>query len=116
MQYDFIPAGGGQKIHRDVVLEKEKYPSDITEPDIEIHTAPATRAHMLNFLEAIDKNIRPVADIEQGHISTASCIIANLSMQLGRALVYDPVKKEISGDAEATALLHRPYRTPWMHP
>jgi predicted dehydrogenase len=116
MQYDFIPAGGGQKIHRDVVLEKEKYPSDITEPDIEIHTAPATRAHMLNFLEAIDKNIRPVADIEQGHISTASCIIANLSMQLGRALVYDPLKKEISGDTEATALLHRPYRTPWMHP
>ena len=116
MQYDFIPAGGGQKIHRDAVLEKEKFPADLTEPDIEIQAAPATRAHMLNFLEAIDKNIKPVADIEQGHISTASCIIANLSRQLGRALVYDPVKREISGDTEATTLLHRPYRKPWLHP
>ncbi len=50
---------------------------------IELNAAPATRLHMLNFLEAIDKNTRPVADIEQGHISTASCIIANLSMKLG---------------------------------
>jgi len=116
MQYDFIPAGEGQQIHRDVVLEKEKFPEDLTEPDIEIQAAPATRAHMLNFLEAIDKNIKPVADIEQGHISTASCIIANLSMQLGRAMVYDPVKKQISGDAEATGYLRRPYRAPWLHP
>jgi len=74
------------------------------------------RQHMRNFLEAIDKNIKPVADIEQGHISTASCIIANLSMKLGRPLVYDPIKREITGDAEATALLQRPYRGPWVHP
>ena len=116
MQYEFIPAGPGQKIRRDVVLEKEKYPEDVTEPDIEIFAAPATRAHMQNFLEAIEKNTRPVADIEQGHISTASCIVANLSMKLGRALTYDPVKKEITGDAEATKLLQRPYRQPWLHP
>jgi len=116
MQYAFIPAGPGQKIRRDVVLEKEKYPEDVTEPDIEIFAAPATRAHMQNFLEAIEKNTRPVADIEQGHISTASCIVANLSMKLGRPLIYDPVKKEITGDAEATKLLQRPYRQPWLHP
>ena len=33
---------------------------------------------------------KPVADIEQGHISTASCILANLSMKLGRSLAWDP--------------------------
>ncbi|MEP6725031.1 MAG: Gfo/Idh/MocA family oxidoreductase, partial [Bacteroidota bacterium] len=87
MQYDFTPVGQGEKIHRDVLLEKDKYPVDLTEPDIEIHTAPATRGHMLNFLEAIDKGGRPVADIEQGYISTSSCIIANMSMKLGRPLV-----------------------------
>ena len=64
------------------MFEKEKYPEDLTEPAIELNAAPATRLHMLNFLEAIDKGIKPVADIEQGHISTASCILANLSMQL----------------------------------
>ncbi len=115
-RYDFIPAEQGEKIHRDVVYEREKYPEDLHEPDIELHAAPAMRQHMRNFLEAIDKNIKPVADIEQGHISTASCIIANLSMKLGRPLTYDPVKREITGDAEATALLQRPYRGPWVHP
>ena len=117
MKYDYRPAGKGEKIHADVIYEKEKYPEDLTEPAIELNAAPATRLHMINFLEAIDKKINPVADIEQGHISTASCILANISMQLGgRPLIYDPVKKEVTGDAEATALLQRKYRSPWVHP
>ena len=87
------------------------------EERIELNAAPATRLHMLNFLEAIDKNTRPVADIEQGHISTASCILANLSMQLGgRSLQYDAIKNEIVSDPEATKLLQRSYRQPWVHP
>jgi len=118
MKYDFIPADEkDKKIHGDVLYEKEKYPEDLKEPDIELNAAPATRGQMINFLEAIDKGGKPVADIEQGHISTASCIIANLSMQLGgRPLSYDQAKREITGDAEATKLLKRPYRQPWIHP
>jgi predicted dehydrogenase len=119
MQYDFIPQGEGQKIHGDVVYEKEKYPEDLTEPTepkIELNAAPATRLHMLDFLAAIDKGTKPVADIEEGHISTASCILANMSMKLGRPLVYDPQKRQIVNDPEATALLKRQYRQPWVHP
>ena len=117
MQYDFIPADDKhKKIHKDVVYEREKYPEDLKEKNIELHAAPATRGHMLNFLAAIDDSKRPVADIEQGHISTASCILANLSMKTGRPLVYDPQKIEVVNDAEATALLKRSYREPWVHP
>lgn len=118
MKYDFVPVSDKEKkIHKDVVYEREKYPEDLKEPRIELHAAPATRLHMLNFLEAIDKGGRPAADIEDGHISTASCILANISMQLGgRLLKYDPVKKEVTGDPEATALLKRSYRSPWQHP
>ncbi|NID08940.1 Gfo/Idh/MocA family protein [Fibrivirga algicola] len=124
MQCDFIPKDdkgptGGKKIHLDVVYEKEKYPEDLTEPTnpkIELNAAPATRLHMLNFLNAIETNGRPIADIEEGHISTASCILANMSMKLGRPLVYDPQKREVVGDREANALLARPYRAPYIHP
>ncbi|QEH42227.1 Gfo/Idh/MocA family protein [Chitinophaga sp. XS-30] len=116
MAYDFIPQGKGEPIHKDVVYEKEKYPEDVTEPGIELNAAPATRLHMLDFLKAIETGSRPVADIEEGHISTASCILANLSMHTGRPLVYDPEKRIITGDREATALLQRPYRNPWEHP
>lgn len=114
MRADFIPVDPkGQKIHLDCVFEREKYPEDNTEERIELNAAPATRLHMLDFLAAIDQNKKPVADIEQGHISTASCIIANLSMKLGRSLVYDPVNKVIKNDPEATALLAREYRAPY---
>lgn len=116
MQYDFIPVGQGQKIHKDVVYEKEKYPEDLKEKGIELNAAPATRLHMLNFLGAIENNGRPVADIEEGHISTASCILANIAMQLGRPLTYDPITRQVIGDPDATRLLARSYRSPWIHP
>jgi predicted dehydrogenase len=114
--YTFTPYGGGKPIHRDVKLELEEYPEDKTEKDLEKHVAPAIRGHMRDFLAAIAKGTKPVADIEQGHISSASCILANLSQELGRTLHYDPEKHEVIGDAEATKRLTRPYRGPWKHP
>ncbi|HPV39081.1 MAG TPA: Gfo/Idh/MocA family oxidoreductase, partial [Candidatus Hydrogenedentes bacterium] len=114
--YDFIPRGKGEPIHKDAVFEREQYPEDLTEEGIELQAAPATRRHMLDFVTAIETAARPVADIEEGYISSASCILANLAMKTGRTLVYDPVKREITGDPEATKLLLRPYRSPWKHP
>ncbi len=116
MQYDFIPVGDGKKIHKEVVYEREKYPEDLKEPNIELNAAPATRLHMLDFLNAIENKTRPVSDIEEGHISTACCILANISMKLGRPLKYDPKSRIVAGDSEATALLERTYRQPWVHP
>ena len=116
MRADFTPVGDGEKIHKDVVYEREKYPEDLTEDRIELNAAPATRLHMLDLLKSIDDHSRPVADIQEGHISTASCILANLSMKLNRPLKYDPKKRIVTGDAEATALLKRAYRKPWIHP
>lgn len=118
MKADFVPQGKGNEepIHFDVLYEKEKYPEDLTEKDIELNAAPATRLHMLDFLAAIEKGTRPVADIEEGHISTASCILANLAMETKRPLVYDPKNKIIVDDVEATQLLKRTYRGPWQHP
>ncbi|MEM7367067.1 MAG: Gfo/Idh/MocA family oxidoreductase [Bacteroidota bacterium] len=117
LKFDYIPQDKSlQKIHQDALYEREKYPEDVSEKDIEIHAAPATRGQLLNFLAAIEEKRPPVANIHSSHISTASCIMANLSMQLGRALVYDPEKGKVVGDKEANKLLARPYRSPWTHP
>lgn len=117
MRSDFIPNDDSAKpIHFDCVFEREQYPEDQTETDIELNAAPATRRHMIDFLAAIDQRSRPIADVEDGHISTASCILANLAMKLGRPLVYDPSRREVTGDAEATKLLSRQYRAPWTRP
>ncbi|HLX61613.1 MAG TPA: Gfo/Idh/MocA family oxidoreductase [Planctomycetota bacterium] len=115
--YDFIPQGGKEKpIHKDVTYEFDKYPEDEHEKDLETHCAPAIRGHMKNLLECIASRGRPVADIEQGCISSASCIMANLSMALGRSVKWDAEKNQIVGDDEANKLLKRAYRTPWVHP
>ncbi len=117
MRADFVPLDKNAKpIHFECLYEREKYPEDVTEERIELNAAPATRRHMLDFLAAVDKRGRPVADVEDGHISTASCILANLSMETGRPLVYDPKKRVVTGDAAATRLLRRSYRKPWVHP
>lgn len=115
MGYDFTPVQG-TPVHKDVTYELDQYPEDRTEKDLEKHCAPAIRGHMKNLLECIASRGKPVADIEQGHISTASCILANLSMKLGRSLKWDPVKGRVVGDEEANRLLARPYRKPWVHP
>jgi predicted dehydrogenase len=115
--YDFIPQAKGEApIHEDVVFELEQFPEDKTEKDLERHVAPAIRGQMKNFLECIASRGTPVADIEQGYISATACILANLSMDLGRTLQWDHAKGVVVGDAEANKRLRRPYRGPWVHP
>ncbi len=114
--YDFTPFGKGGPTLSGKAVILDTYPEDKTEKDIEIHVAEANRQHQRDFLKAIATRGKPVADIEQGHISTASCILANLSMKLGRSLTWDAEKQQVVGDDEANKLLRRPYRKPWVHP
>jgi len=117
MSYSFYPAGKDEpSMEKECVYEKEQYPEDVTEKGIELNAAPANRLHMRDLLAAIASRGKPIADIEEGHISTASCILANLAMRLGRPLNWDPIKAQVVGDDEANRLLQRPYRAPWVHP
>jgi predicted dehydrogenase len=115
--YDYIQTGrNAQPVHKDVEYELEKYPEDKTEPRLEKHVAPAIRGHFKDLLAARETRSKPVADIEEGHISTACCILGNLSLQLHRTLAWDANAGRVVGDEEANRLLRRPYRKPWTHP
>jgi predicted dehydrogenase len=117
MSYDYTPVDRNQPpIHRDVTYELEEFPEDKTEPRLEKHVAPAIRRHMKDLLAAIDARSKPVADIEQGYISSACCILGNVAMKLGRTLEWDARAGRVVGDDEANRLLRRPYRKPWTHP
>lgn len=114
--YDFIPKGRGERVHVDWLDESDKYPEDKEHKETEVFAAPATRAHMKNLLEARRESKRPVADIEQGYISSSCCILANLSMELGRSLKWDAEAGRVVGDDEANSRLARKYRGDWKHP
>jgi len=116
-KYEFFERGKKQPTLRgEPLFEYDKYPEDQTEKDLEKHCASAIRWHWQDFLKAAAARGKPVADIEQGYISTTSCILANLSQKLGRALKWDAEKGLVVGDDEADRLLRRPYRAPWAHP
>ena len=115
-KYEFIPNGRGEALRGEALFEYDKYPEDETEKDLERHVASAVRGHMLDWLAAVESRGRPVADIEQGHISSSSCILANVSMELERTLEWDAKLHRVVGDAEANRKLARPYREPWVHP
>lgn len=71
---------------------------------------------MKDFLKCIETREKPVADVEQGHISTASCILANIALELGRTLEWDSATQQVRSDEQANQKLRRPYREPWKHP
>jgi predicted dehydrogenase len=116
MGYDLAPNDGRPGIRREVAYELDRFPEDRNEEGLERHAAPALRAHLANFLDCVRTRARPVADIEEGCTSTIACLLANLSMRLGRTLEWDAAAFRVRGDEEANALLRRPYRAPWVHP
>jgi len=67
-------------------------------------------AHLEDFLGAIRTGRRPNADILEGFRSVALIHLANIAVQTGRALVFDPATEQILGDEQANLLLSREYR------
>lgn len=113
--YEFTPADGGKRegFH---MLSKTGDLENVDFGGFVGAMVEIQKAHAANFMQARETRSRPVADIEQGHISTACCVLANLAQELGRPLSYDPKTRTIPGDPEATRRLARAYRAPWVHP
>jgi predicted dehydrogenase len=111
--YEYLP-NEGPRLAAQLADETAQYPQDLEMLDWERPLIALTRTHMRDFITAIQTNGRPAADIEDGYISTSTCILANLSMKLGRPFTWDG--EHIVGDDEANAHLARPYRAPWVHP
>ncbi len=69
-----------------------------------------------DFIDAIEGKGKGVANIELAHRSTVLSLLGMASLRAGRSLNWDGAKEQIIGDPEATKLLSRPYRAPWVYP
>jgi predicted dehydrogenase len=71
-----------------------------------------------NFVAAIRANDRSKleGDITEGHATCSLIHFANISYRLGRTLDVDPGTQNIRNDKEATAMLGRDYRRPFVIP
>ncbi len=70
-------------------------------------------SHVRDFLESIRSRKGPASDVLSGHQISTACHLANISLQTGRSIRWDPEREEVIGDPEAARLLVRPYRSPW---
>ena len=98
------------------------YPSDTKKPvlhedaQLDEPDHQNIRALWVDFLEAIQTSRRPACDIEHGYHATSMCLLGMISLKLGRSVRWDGATGRILDDPEATALLRRPYRAPWVYP
>lgn len=116
-EYVFEPLGGGPKEGVHMMSQT----GDLENIDFSIGGKAyeaVENQHVLDFLGSREErgSRLPVADIEQGHISSACCVLGNLSLDLGRPLAYDATTRSVTGDDEATKQLARAYRGEWIHP
>ena len=73
----------------------------------------AQALHIRNFLDCVKSRQRPVADVEEGHLTAVMCHLGNIATRLQRSLKWDGEKENIIGDKEAGQMLSKPYRKPW---
>ncbi len=85
-------------------------------PD-ELHLVPLGErtSHMGNWLDCVRKNDPKALNtpVETGHRSATVCHLANLAMDLGRTLNWDPEREQFIDDAAADRERWRPGRAPW---
>lgn len=74
--------------------------------------------HYANFIDAVRSRRRQdlTAEIEEGALSCNLVHLANISYRVGRTLHWDAKTLTCVGDAEATAMLTRAYRAPFVVP
>jgi predicted dehydrogenase len=69
-------------------------------------------SHMNNFFDCLKSRKKPICSADIGASSVTICHIGAIALRLGKKLKWDPVSARFD-DADANALLSRPYREPW---
>jgi predicted dehydrogenase len=71
--------------------------------------------HHTNWLEAIRDDTEPIAPVEEAHRSCSACLLHHIAMKLDRKIYWNPKKERFKHhDREATSMLSRPQRYPYI--
>jgi predicted dehydrogenase len=73
-------------------------------------------AHMADFLAAVRTRRKPACTMADAARSTATVQLAMIAYETATPVVWDERSQEIVGNAAASKLLKREYRSPWKHP
>ncbi|MCC6797611.1 MAG: Gfo/Idh/MocA family oxidoreductase [Candidatus Hydrogenedentes bacterium] len=74
---------------------------------------PKPPTEHVDFIQAVKNRTKPIYTPQDIHHLSTTMHLGNISMRLGRKLIWDPASGQIANDEEATALLTCPMRAPW---
>ncbi|HLP76425.1 MAG TPA: Gfo/Idh/MocA family oxidoreductase [Candidatus Paceibacterota bacterium] len=72
--------------------------------------------HQRNFLDCVKSRQETITPVETAHHSAIPGHLGLISMLVGRKINWSVEHEKILGDADASKLLTRPYRSPWKFP
>ncbi len=76
----------------------------------EVYGGKVSENHTANFIEAMRSRTQPISDVWSHNRMLEICHLSNIAMRLGRELQWDPVKRQVIGDAQANEFLGRESR------
>ena len=97
---------GGLSASNEKILKEEIGPDEIRLYD--------SRDHKQNFLDCVKSRKLTICPAEVGLRSISVALLGEIAMLTGRKIKWNPETEEIAGDPEASALLGRSYREPWV--
>jgi len=97
---------GGLTASNEKILKEEIGPNEIRLVD--------SRDHKQNFLDCVKSRKLTICPAEVGLRSISVALLGEIAMLTGRKIKWNPDTEEITGDSEASALLGRSYREPWV--
>ncbi len=93
------------------ILVKGKKVDDFPRPPESIAASPG---HVREFVNAVkQRTLDTTCNVRYGHRLTKLGLLANISYRTGRRIQWDDQNERIVGDAEASRLLSRNFRSPY---
>jgi len=72
--------------------------------------------HWGNFLECVRTRKETITPVEVAHRSISIGLLGEIAMTTKQKIQWDPVKEQISNNADASKMLMRSFRAPWKIP
>jgi predicted dehydrogenase len=103
--YRVVPSGAGQFQQRSALVEPEEVRLEQRED--------STGVLIRDFLDCVKSRNTPLCPLEEGHRSTSFAHLANIALETGTRLQWDPAAERFTNHDAANRLLHYEYRKPW---
>ena len=112
--YQITPTKGGQFQERGSLVSGEKKTLEGGTHFGDLNIREDSTANLIrNFLDCVKSREKPWCELEEGHRSTTFAHLANIAVEKGIRIEWDPDNEQILNHREANNLLHYKYRSPW---